>query len=111
MRFTIFMLLLIPTLSQAQVNRSAKELASEKIQEYVTVKLFKDMPYKAVSYGELKSYGDKKSDISWYIAHKFEVVVSETVTDKRNVVRKPYNFIFFLDDKMKVVKAETSYMN
>ena len=62
--------MLLPVLSFAQINRSAKELAGEQIQEYITSKLFKDRDYKPVSTGELKTFHDKRDlDIEWTIQY------------------------------------------
>lgn len=109
MRTLLILLLLFPFVSNAQINRSAKELASERIGEYITTRLFKGQPYQPVLYGELKSSGDKQSAISWVIAHKFEITVTPKEDSKNAAVRKPYKFLFYLDEKMKVVRAETAY--
>ena len=109
MRTLIFILLMLPFVSNAQINRSAKELASERIGEYITTRLFKGQPYQPVVYGELKSVGDKWSAINWVVVHKFEITETPKVDDKNTAIRRPYKFVFYLDDKMKVVRAETSY--
>jgi hypothetical protein len=71
MRSLFFLFLVIPFFAGAQVNRSAKELASEKVREYIVSKLFRDKPYKPVSFGDIKAIDDKRTKIAWAIAHKF----------------------------------------
>lgn len=112
MRSLFFAVLVLPFLAGAQINRSAKELASEKIQEYVVNKLFKNKQYSPVSFGEIKAVGNKRSDIVWVLAHKFEITEGGPSSYERTVTsRHPYKFLFYLDEKMKVLKAETYYSN
>lgn len=112
MRSLFLLLVAFPVFAGAQVNRSAKEFATEKIQEYVENKLFKNKTYKPVSYGELKPFEDKKLGIVWMIAHKFEITQGgETSFEKSVNVQHAYKFLFYMDEKMKVLKAETSYSN
>jgi len=110
MRITLFLLLLLPAVLRAQINRSATELAKENIQEYVTSKLFNGHPYQPVSYGELKSREEKNQEAIWSITHKFEITETETHADKKISVQKPYNFIFYLDKKLKVRRAESYFL-
>ncbi len=109
MRIIIFLLLLFPAVMSAQFRRSATELAKENIQEYLTGKLFKGHLYQPVSYGELKLRKEKDSEIKWAIVHKFEITETQTYADKKVPFQKPYTFLFYLDEKMKVLKAETFY--
>jgi hypothetical protein len=112
MRFVVLCLLLLPIISQAQVNRSARQLASETIPDYVTTKLFKGQPYKAVSFGELKSYDEKKTGVSWALEHSFEITESKQEGYKSTPGdSKQYKFLFYLDKKMKVIRAESFYSN
>ena len=106
MRIVIIFLLILPSFVDAQINRSATELAREKIQEYIETKLFKDMPYKIVSYGDLKPYTQPKPETTWTIEHIFEITETKMEADKKITVRKPYRFFFFLDKKINVVGAE-----
>ena len=103
-------MLLLPSVLHAQINRSAAELAKEHIQEYVTSKLFSGHEYQPVSYGELRSREEKNQEVIWSITHKFEITETETHADKKISVQKPYNFIFYLDKKMKVRRAESYYL-
>ena len=108
MRKLLFLFLFIPSFVNAQINRSAGELARENIQEYLTKKLFKQQPYKPVSFSDLRVYGETKSDIEWTIDHKFEITEKGKDAFQHSVnVQKLYKFIFYLDDKMKVLRAES----
>ncbi|MBL7742061.1 MAG: hypothetical protein JNN00_01175 [Chitinophagaceae bacterium] len=111
MRSLFILFLVMPAIAGAQINRSAKELAGEKIQEYITGKLFKNKEYRSISFDDIKEVGDRKKDeIVWTIAHKFEITEggkSSFENSPKN--RKKYSFIFYLDDKMKVLKADTWY--
>jgi len=109
MRIILFLLLLFPVFTQAQINRSATEFAKEKIGEYITNKLFKGNTYQPVSFGELREWNEKGSDIKWSITHKFEVTEIQNNYGKKSSVQKPCKFIFYFDDRMKIVRAETSY--
>jgi hypothetical protein len=106
----ILILLIVPFLAGAQINRSAKELASESIREYVQKKLFKHKPYKPGAFGEIKPIGDKSSDVAWTLAHKFEITEGgEDSFERTAKMQKQYKFLFYLDEKMKVMRAETFY--
>jgi hypothetical protein len=109
--FFLFLLMLPAFAADAQINRSAKELAGERIEEYIVTKLFKSKQYKPVSYTELKSYNDKKSSIVWIIAHEFELTEKKLKADGTSTAPVLYKLFFYLDDKMKVVKAEGMYLN
>ena len=109
MRLILVLLVIVPTFSVAQVNRSASELAQENIQSYLTTKLFRLGPYKPVSYGELKAHKESNREIIWMIIHDFEITETQLVDDKRTQVTKNYSFAFFLDKKMQVRRAETFY--
>lgn len=109
MRILIFLVLIFPFVSNAQINRSANELAQERVEEYIVTKLFKDFVYKPGSFSQLKSRKRPQSDIVWSINHKFEIVDSQFVADKKVAVTKPYYFSFYLDKKLKVLTAESFY--
>lgn len=109
MRILLLLLLGIPFVSKGQINRSANELARENVREYIVSRLFKDLPYKPVSYTELKSQKQPHIDIAWSMNHKFEIVDSQFVADKKAAVRKAYYFSFYLDKKLNVVTAESFY--
>ena len=110
MRSILLLALILPLFTAAQINRSAREFASEKIQEYVSAKLFKDLSYKPISFGQLKEYNSKgNSEITWTIEHKFEITDTKKFSDQRTSVPKEYKFQFYLDDKMKVLKAESYF--
>jgi len=109
MRLLLLSLLSLPLLCNAQINRSANEVARERVQEYIGTKLFKDLAYKPGDYGKLKSQKDRENDIAWSLTHQFEITDSQFVADKRIAVRKTYNFSFYLDKELKVIKAEGYY--
>ena len=111
MRILLVLLLNLPFFSKAQVNRSANELARENVQEYIVTKVFTGLSYKSVSYDELKPQKQKHSKIIWSVNHKFEIVDSQFVADKKIAVRKPYNFSFYLDKNLQVVMAESFHKN
>lgn len=111
MQKILFLLLILPAFSNAQINRSATELAKENIQEYLVSKMFKNQPYKPVSYSELKSYKGKNPEIIWTIEHKFEIAEAQKVSDKKSTdAREPYSFFFYLDKKLKVLRAESNQL-
>ena len=106
----LFLLMLIPAVLNAQFKRSATELAKENIQEYLTTKLFKDQPYKAISYGELMGRRERSnSSIAWSITHRFAITEMESIADKKMPVEKLHQFMFYFDDKMNVIRAESYF--
>lgn len=107
MRTLLLLALVLPVFAGAQINRSAKELARENIEDYVVHKLFKDQPYQSVYYGELKNHFEKNQRVLWTIEHKFEVTETTITNDRKMEVKKPYKFIFFLNNKMEVQRAES----
>ena len=112
MRIILLLLLIIPSIAFAQINRSATILAKENIEKYVGSILFKDKPYASVSYGVLKHKDDDRNyEVNWVISHKFEITETETDSGKKIKVHKPYVFYFFLDRKMEVKRAEGYYIN
>ena len=110
MRSFLFLTLFLPVFVTAQINRSAREYASEQVQEYVTAKLFKDLSYKPGSFGPLKIFNEKRNkEIAWTIEHKFEVTETRKFSDQKTAVPKEYKFLFYLDEKMKVLRAESFF--
>lgn len=107
MKKIIFLLLFIPAFANAQFKRSATELAKENIQEYLKSKLFKNPTYQPVSYGELTSRTESDRSIAWSIEHKFVITEFRIRDDKKNPVQKLYRFIFYFDNKMQIVSAES----
>ena len=107
MRITLLLLFACPFIVNAQVNRSANELTQEKIKEYITSRLFKDMPYKTISYGELKPYQQSWSpETTWTMEHIFEITETKMETGKKVKVQRPYRFYFYLDKRIKVRGSE-----
>jgi len=110
MRALFFAVIILPAFVHGQINRSATELAKENIRSYLTRKIFKVEPYQPVSYGELKPEKERNVDTKWSIVHKFRITETEVEADKKFSVQKPYNFIFYLDDKMEVVGARSYFV-
>lgn len=111
MRIIILLLIILPSVAFAQVNRSAKELASGNIKEYITERLFTGREYKPVFYGEIKAAESKDRKIHWSLVHKFEITETELVNDKVTLVQKLYQFGFYLDRKMNVLKADGYFID
>lgn len=109
MRIIVLLGLLFPVFVKAQINRSANEFARETVEKYITTKLFKGQPYKAVSFDELKPREERNKEINWSIAHKF--LVAETIPGTDKTVQHPYAFTFYLDKRMKVLRADAFYLN
>jgi len=106
MRIIITILLLLPVGIQAQINRSATELAKETTGEYISTKIFKDKLYQPLLFGVVKAWPDTRSPISWTITHEFIITdVQRSGYNDAPDVQKTYSFIFYLDSKMKVLKA------
>jgi hypothetical protein len=99
----------LPLLATAQINRSAKELASEQVRDYIIHKLFRDQPYKSVSFGELSAHKENDSEIAWKIVHEFEIITVHKYSDEKPSAPKPYKFLFYLDSKMRVLRAESFF--
>ncbi|HEX7903724.1 MAG TPA: hypothetical protein VF487_07590 [Chitinophagaceae bacterium] len=108
MRIIITILLLLPVSMQAQISRSATELAKEITSEYISTKIFKDKLYQPLSFGAVKAWPDARSPISWTITHSF-IITDVQRSGYNNVpdVQKTYSFMFYLDSKMKVLKASS----
>jgi hypothetical protein len=112
MRILLLMMLAIPGFLNAQINRSAKELASERTREYLVNKLFRNDAYKPVSYGELKAWNDTRSPISWTFEHVFEIKhTNKAGFEKPQELTTTYSFLFYLDRQMKILKAESFSRN
>src|SRR5262245_19537940 len=110
MRSILLSLAILPLLASAQINRSAKELAGETIATYITKKLFKDKPYHPVSFGELKECKEQNSEVMWSFVHKFEITESKGAFGKDLPASKAYTFIFYMDKKMNVRRAEGAFI-
>ncbi|MFI5187762.1 MAG: hypothetical protein ACHQF0_13610, partial [Chitinophagales bacterium] len=85
------------------------ELAKENIRDYVTGKLFKNDSYQSISYGELSARKGKDPKIAWSIEHKFAITGIQKNADKITSVQKLHRFLFYFDDKMNVLWAESYF--
>jgi hypothetical protein len=106
MRLLILSLIIFPSFCAAQINRSANELACDRVKEYVQTMLFKNHTYKAVSYGQLKPFSKLNSHMVWTIEHTFEIAPS-SFSDTKAEHPKSYSFSFYLDKRLKVLRAES----
>src|SRR5258706_16126277 len=111
MRSVLLTFFIFPFLANAQINRSAKEFASERIGDYITSKLFKDLGYQSVSFGELKNHEEKGLDIAWSLEHRFIITDTQFESDKKIATHTPYKFMFYLDKQIRVKRAETFLSN
>jgi hypothetical protein len=107
MRTILFLLVLSPFIAFSQINRSARELAKENIQDYLSSKIFRNQPINPVSFGELVRFKKPDPEITWTIEHRFELVKNSKVQGHDSTIRQPYKFVFYLDEKLKVYKAES----
>lgn len=107
MRIVILVLLVVPFFATAQINKSANELAKEVTREYLVTKLFRGKNYQPIRYGELKAKNDKRSSVAWTLEHDFEVTDMEPSGFNNFQNKNFYSFLFFLDKRMKIVKAES----
>jgi len=107
MRFFVLLVTILPAFLYGQINRSATELAKENIRSYLTHKIFKTEPYQPISYGLLKPEKERNIDVKWTIVHKFNITETRVERDKKVAIQKPYDFIFYLNDRMEVVRASS----
>lgn len=107
MRYILVILLLhFFATAGAQLNRSANQLARESAREYVVNLLFKKHDYQPISFGTLKAWDDRSSVILWTLEHRFEIIHRQNSTyGKSTEARKLYDVVFYLDKRMKVLKA------
>ena len=106
MRFFIIFLLGFGSFTlYAQENRSATELAKENIIDYITSKVFPGKEYSPVAYRPLETFESRyKSDIAWTIGHEFRI---SSKTKDKSEKASTYGFLFYLDKKMSVLRAES----
>jgi len=106
MRTILFLSLLFPVVVNAQFKRSATELAKENIREYLAEKLFKNRPYQSISYGDLTPLKGNDPEIGSYIKHQFAITETQIHGDKKDSVQRAYQFIFYFDNRMRILGAE-----
>jgi hypothetical protein len=91
----------------AQENRSATELAKENIADYLSRKIFSGKNYIPETFQVLKSFkAPFKTNIAWTIGHEFSVAESSTFANEKRK-KSRYGFLFYLDKKMTVLRAES----
>ena len=107
MRIVLILLLALPLSASSQVNKSATELAREVTREYLVSKIFRGKNYQPLSYSELKPAKNKRNEVEWILEHQFEIAEKPVGYNESNSPKQTYSFVFYLDKRMKVVKAES----
>ena len=107
MRLIFLFFLFISFHAHSQVNRSAAELARENTQEFLVNKIFKSQTYHSLAYSEVEPYRPYDPNISWVMEHKCEVLNTTRLFGKDSSTYTIYKFVFYLDRKLKVYKAES----
>ena len=102
-------LLLLPVLTHAQINRSARELAQENIEEYLSKKIFKDQPIQPGTIEELVTYQPNRAGITWKVQYKMELKEKQSDGDSTHNV--PCKFTFYLDREFMVLLADRWFRN
>ena len=106
MRSTFLLLLLLPLMATAQMNRSASELAREKVEEYLKGKLFRNQPYQAYEFGVLKPTSMADTEIVWMMEHRFGILEKGKASA---TVWQPYYFVFYFDKKINILLTKSSW--
>ena len=106
MRKIFIVFLFLPFCVGAQKNRSANEFAKEKIQDYLSAKIFKDQPYHVVEYGQLVAHKIHNTATAWGVGYKVET--TEWSKSANSIATtKQLNLFFYLDQKLNVLFTET----
>ena len=101
----VIIILAMNTFSFSQENRSATELAKENISAYLQEKIFSGKIYSPISFQPLTSYKvPRKTNIAWTIGHEFRIL-AESFDNSTKESR--FGFLFYLDKKMAVLRAES----
>lgn len=105
------LLLLLPLSAFTQLNRSATMFARENIHDYLDHKIFKGRSYEPIYYGSLDSFkNDPASGIVWSMDIKCESAETASAPGKEpGSNMQQYNFVFYLDKKMKVLRTKTTW--
>jgi len=106
MRLTL-LLLLIGFQANSQLNRSALELARENAQDFLSSKIFKNKDYHPMTFSNLEPYKQYSPDISWVLEHRCEVGNETHYSGRDTTIYTTYKFVFYLDRKLKVFRAES----
>lgn len=105
MRLLMMLLLVLPLMAAAQMNRSASELARENIEAYLKEKIFRTEPYRSYTFGNLKPASITDTEILWSMDHRFGIQEQKNEAS----VWKPHYFVFYFDRKMKIVLTKRSW--
>src|SRR5687768_4816288 len=106
MRLFMLLLLALPIMAAAQINRSASELARENIEAYLKGKIFRTEPYRSYAFGTLKPTSITDTEVVWMMDHRFGIAEKNK---NESSVWKPYFFVFYFDKKMKIVMTKSSW--
>ena len=107
MRISFLICLVLAFSAQGQINHSATELAKENVQEYLVKKIFRNKVFRPLEYGSLEPYAHYDPDISWVFEQRCEVTQTVRYPGKDSTYTLPYKFVFYLDSKLKVFRAES----
>ncbi len=108
MRILLFLLLFMPIVSGAQVNRSATIFAHAQIQDYLLNKLGINVSTFLIEYGALKPAVSANKEVVWSMDFKYQPDPDrKTADNKSNMPGRLYKMLFYFDRKMKIVKAES----
>jgi hypothetical protein len=99
----------LPFAVTAQFKRSATELAKENAQEYLAHKVFKNQAYQSISYGDLRARRESDREIAWSIEHTFRIIENDVHDIRKTPVQKIHRFIFYFDNKMRVLGATSLF--
>ena len=101
---------ILPTIAKAQFKKSTQELAAENITKYLTSSVLKDRVFRMVSPGEIKTFNSKDSDIYWMVEQQVETTDAQKISDTATkTIKQLYNFTFYLDRKLEVLKSDCYY--
>ena len=103
----IIIVLLFSVQANSQINRSAMELARENAQDFLVNKIFKNQNYRPVNFGELEPFKQYDPNIAWVIEHRCEVGSETHFSGRDTTILTSYKFVFYLDRKLKVFRAES----
>ena len=112
MRYFLLLICSLPLVAVAQLNRSARELAGETTHTWLAEKLFHGdgNAFETEPVMEVKAWADKDSRIKWTAT---QIVFSKGITPDfqgspaRSGERIRYGFTFYLDERMRVLAAES----
>jgi hypothetical protein len=110
MKIILLAFFIFPTLAKAQFKKSSHELAAENIAKYLSSSVLKDRVFKMISPPEMKTFNSKDSDIWWTVEQQVETINEQKISDTATkTVKQLYNFTFYLDRKLEVLRSDCYY--